>query len=115
MFDQALFDRLFNRVIIVKHDENPDHDCHIWNGQTDGKEDPYGRISYKGQTIGTHVAMWKANKGKIRKGFHIDHKCLNRLCIRLTHLQEVTGLKNQRLRVKRAKHRGNMLMCLAVK
>lgn len=115
MFDQTLFDRLIARVIVVHHDDNPAHDCHIWNGQTDGKEDPYGRTSYKGQTIGAHIAMWKAVVGKIRKGFNVDHKCCNRLCIRIEHLQEVTALKNQRLRVKRSKHKGDVFRCLAVK
>jgi hypothetical protein len=59
--------------------------------------------------------MWKAVVGKIRKGRNIDHKCTNRLCIRFEHLQEVTVLKNQRLRVKRSKHKGNVMRCLAVK
>jgi hypothetical protein len=110
MFDQALFERLFARVYVV-----PETGCHVWQGQTDGKETPYGRTTYKGQTIGAHIAMWKACNGRIRKGFQIDHKCTNRLCIRIEHLQEVTNLKNQRLRVKRAKHKGDVFRCLAVK
>jgi hypothetical protein len=111
MFDQTLFDRLFSRVII-----DPITGCHLWQGQTDGKEDPYGRTTYKGQTIGVHVAMWKACKGpRIPKGYDIDHGCVQRLCINIDHLQMVTKLKNQRLRVKRARHKGDVFRCLAVK
>lgn len=110
MFDQALFDRLFSRVTI-----DPETGCHLWQGQTDGKEDPYGRTTYKGQTIATHIAMWKAIIGRIRKGFEIDHKCTRRLCINIDHLQEVTSLRNQRLRVKRSKHKHDVFKCLAIK
>lgn len=111
MHDQALFDRLIARTVL-----DPATGCRLWQGQTDGDpDDPYGRTTYKGQTIGVHKAMFKAAKGKIRKGFDVDHKCTRRLCIEIEHLQDVTGLKNQRLRVKRAKHKGDVIRCLAVK
>ena len=110
MFDQTLFDRLFERVEIC-----PETGCHYWQGQTDGKEDPYGRTTYKGQTIGTHIAMWKAVKGKIRKGYQIDHKCTRRLCINIEHLQEVTGKRNAKLREKRKRHKHDVFKCLAIR
>jgi hypothetical protein len=110
MFDQALFDRLESRVLL-----DPVTGCKIWQGQTDGKEDPYGRVSYKGQTIGAHIAMWKAVFGKIRKGYDVDHGCNVRLCIEYTHLKPVTKLKNQRLRQKRSKYRTDALKCLEVR
>lgn len=109
MLDQQLFDRLFARCIVNEHG------CHIWQGQTDGKPDPYGRTTLKGITIATHIAMWWAHKGKPRKGMQIDHRCAVRLCINIEHLQERSNLKNSRLREKRKKHKGNVLMCLAVK
>lgn len=110
MFDSNLFERLFARVEI-----DPETDCHLWQGQTDGKADPYGRTTFKGQTIGAHIAMWRALKGKVRKGFEIDHKCTRRLCINIEHLQEVTGKRNSRLREKRKPHKGNVFKCLAIK
>jgi hypothetical protein len=109
MFDQTLFDRLFSRVSVLETG------CHVWQGQTDGKSDPYGRTTYKGQTIAAHIAMWKACKGRIRRGFQIDHRCTNRLCINIDHLQEVTGLKNARLREKRKHHKHDIYRCLAIK
>lgn len=109
MFDQALFDRLESRVQL-----DTVTGCKIWQGQTDGKADPYGRVSHKGCTIGAHIASWKANKGRIPKGYDIDHGCNVRLCIEISHLKPVTKLRNQRLKSKRAKHKGNALKCLSV-
>jgi len=109
MFDQALHDRIAARC--VRDDETG---CLLWQGQTDGDpDDPYGRTTYKGQTIAVHIAMFKAKKGKIRKGFQIDHKCTRRLCVE--HLQEVTGKKNARLREKRKKHKHDVFKCIAIK
>lgn len=111
MFDQTLFDRLMANSYV-----HPTTGCRIWQGQTDGdKDDPYGRTTYKGQTIAAHRAMWKACKGKFRKGYDIDHGCTTRLCINFDHLKEVTKLKNQRLKHKRKKHKGDVFRCLAVK
>lgn len=110
MFDQALFDRL---MTYVREDEVTG--CKIWQGQTDGKDDPYGRCSYKGCTVGVHIAMWKAVYGKIRKGYDVDHGCNVRLCIEYTHLKPVTKLKNQRLKKKRAKYKGDALKCLTIR
>lgn len=110
MFDKKLFDRLMSRVWI-----NPLTGCHIWQGQTDGKPDPYGRVSYKSVTIGAHIAMWKSVFGRIPKGYDVDHGCNTRLCINIEHLKPVTVLKNQRLKAKRAKHKGDVLKCLEVK
>jgi len=112
MFDQALYDRLIARTILDVHG------CRLWQGQTDGKKDKtniYGRTSYRGHTIAAHIAMWKAVKGRPRKGMQIDHRCANTLCIEITHLQERTNLKNSRLREKRKKHKGDVLKCLAVR
>jgi hypothetical protein len=59
--------------------------------------------------------MWKAVKGKIRKDYQIDHKCTNRLCVNMDHLQEVTVLKNARLREKRKDIKHDIIRCLAVR
>ena len=93
--------------------------CRIWLGRTDGKDEPYGRMTFKGQTIAPHIAVMKAalqRKGKkLPKGHDVDHKCNRRLCCEENHLQAVTKLRNQRLRVKRAKHKGDALRCLEVR
>lgn len=112
MLDQALYDRLIANTTL---DANG---CRLWQGRTDGKKDKtnvYGRTSFKGQTIGAHIAMWWAHKGRPRKGMQIDHRCNNTLCIEIEHLQERTNLKNSRLREKRKKFKGDVARCLGVK
>lgn len=111
---ENLIDKVYANCVI-----DPETGCRIWQGRTDGKDDPYGRMTHKGQTIAPHVAVMKAKlqrEGKkLPRGKQVDHKCTRRLCCEETHLQPVTNLKNQRLRVKRAKHKGNIFKCLAVK
>lgn len=109
-----MFEELYNRIkanCLV----DPVTGCHLWQGQTDGKEDPYGRTSYRGQTIATHIGVFKAKKGRIKKGYDVDHKCNRRLCCNEDHLQQVTKSRNNKLRIKRAKHRDDVFRCLAVK
>lgn len=109
-----MFEELYNRIMAnTIHDEETG--CRIWQGGTDGKADPYGRIKHKSHTIATHIGVWKHAKGKIKRGYDIDHKCNRRLCVEKTHLQQVTKLKNQRLRAKRAKYRDDVFRCLAAK
>lgn len=81
--------------------------CHIWTGGTsgEGRGGGYGRMSLYGCTTAVHLFMWRKFKGPIRKNYQIDHKCNNRLCCNLDHLQMVTNLKNQRLRAKRTKEK----------
>lgn len=112
MFDQALADRLLARTVLDMHG------CRIWQGGTDGKKDKkniYGRFSWRGRTIATHIGIWWAHHGRPRRGMQIDHRCNNTLCIEITHLQERTNLKNSRLREKRKKYKGDVLACLAIK
>lgn len=110
MKDQDTYDRIMARTVL-----DPETGCRIWQGQTDGKDDPYGRTTYKGQTIAVHLALWRAKKGKIRKGYEIDHKCTRRLCCEFDHYQEVTRKKNARLREKRKPHKHDVIKCLACK
>lgn len=85
--------------------------CHIWQGGTSGsgRGGGYGRICLFGQTCAVHIVVFKLFR-KIIKGKQIDHMCCNRLCCNLDHLQMVSNLKNQELKISRAKE----LYCDAV-
>ena len=119
-----MFEEVYERMIrnCVRDEETG---CLIYQGQTDGKEDPYGRISYRGTTMATHLVSWKRHKGRIPKGYDVDHKCTRRLCVEINHLMAVSKSKNAKLRDKRrrmSKRRGyeygkseHVIMCLAVK
>lgn len=51
-----------------------------------------------------HRVMVEVKRGrKIRRDLHVDHKCVNRKCIRFEHLQVVTPKKNMQLRDSRRK------------
>lgn len=109
-----MFDELYERIVAnCIRDEVTG--CLLYQGNTDGKDDPYGRISYRGTTIATHIGVWKKHKKRIRKGYDIDHRCVRRLCCEIEHLQEVTKKKNAKLREKRKKYRDDVFRCLAAK
>lgn len=50
--------------------------------------------SYK--TMGAHRYFYEKYKGKIKKGFVLDHLCRNSKCVNPKHLQEVTYTINTR-------------------
>jgi|SRR6478609_2498200 len=109
-----MYDELFERIVAgCVRDEVTG--CLLWQGGTDGKDEPYGRISYRGNKIATHIGVYKAKKGKIPKGYDIDHRCNRRLCCEETHLWAKTKKKNQQLRVKRSKYRDDVFRCLKAK
>lgn len=105
---QDIFDRIVSRVSIeflgFKINGIPSP-CWIWQGSDSGtgRGGGYGRISYLGCTTAVHILMYKIHYGRILPNKHIDHKCNNRRCCNVAHLQMVTPKKNQQLRVKRAK------------
>ena len=42
--------------------------------------------------IGAHVAAWMlANDSEIRDGWHVHHKCANKLCVNPDHLQTLSA------------------------
>jgi len=69
--------------------------CWEWTGSTKGKGG-YGQIVVGGRTYWAHRWMWERLRGPIPFGFQIDHLCRNPRCIRVEHLELVTGLENLR-------------------
>lgn len=65
--------------------------CWLWTGPL---YDGYGRIK-RGRTIWpVHRMAWVMAGGEIPEGMQIDHKCRNRACVRVSHLQVVTQALN---------------------
>lgn len=77
--------------------------CHLWTGPDSGtgRGGGYGRMSLDGQIVAVHLVVFTHYYGYIPGKKQVDHKCNQRLCCNPAHLQLVTHLKNQRLRVQR--------------
>lgn len=65
--------------------------CHIWQGKSDNG---YGRIRYKNKDLYTHRLSWAIHHGEITNGDVVHHKCANKLCLNVKHLQLVSSIDN---------------------
>lgn len=102
-------DRIRARVVI------DECGCWIWQGSTsgNGRGGGYGRLRYRGQYWAAHRLSYLAFVGPLVAGKHIDHACPkknppDRRCVNPGHLQQVTGLRNQRLRARRQADRASI-------
>jgi hypothetical protein len=69
--------------------------CWVWTGALD--KDGYGQVSVQGKTKQAHWASYENERGPVKDGLELDHKCENRPCVNPAHLQEVTHEENVRL------------------
>lgn len=77
-----------------------DRGCTQWTGATFGP-DGYGAFVLDGQTIGAHRAAWILARGAIGAGLVVRHKCDNRPCVNVEHLELGTHLDNARDCIRR--------------
>lgn len=93
----TLFDRLTSRIA------ERESGCSEYTGYI-CRHTGYGKISNSpGPPIGTHVASWLLNRGEIPDGFCIRHKCDNRKCIKIEHLEIGAPLENTRDMIERGR------------
>lgn len=68
--------------------------CHLWTGPPNGAG--YGYFKLDGRAVGAHVAACLLAGVDVPAGYEPDHLCLVKLCVRLDHLEVVTGAENKR-------------------
>ena len=90
VISRPLEDRFVERVA---EPFDPHNDCWLWTGAKTGSG--YGQI-----WLGTvhrecaHRIAYEMFVGPIPEGYHVDHLCRNRACVRPDHLQAIPGKEN---------------------
>lgn len=67
-------------------------ECLVWTGSNDGNG--YGVKTFKGRRWKIHRLVWSTFKGEIPEGADINHKCWNRACVNIEHLEVVSRAEN---------------------
>lgn len=82
--------------------------CYNWCGARNEKG--YGQFSVRrspsekanprwgNKRVIAHKWLFEVIHGKVESGFEVDHKCCNRSCVNLAHLQKLTKAQNLALR-----------------
>ena len=76
--------------------------CIVWTGALFGDRG-YGAFWLRGKTIGAHRAAYMFARGDIPDGMLVRHKCDNRPCVNIDHLELGTHADNARDAVERGR------------
>lgn len=74
-------------------DASDPNTCWVWTGNRNGQY-PYIR-GHRGLNEYAHRAIWRKAHARIPEGMQIHHRCAKTLCIRIEHLQLVSGSENR--------------------
>ena len=77
---------------------DPKSKCIIWWGATSGG---YGCVGYQGKIRKTHDLTYELANGPVPEGFELHHRCKNRRCRNLDHLEVLTRGEHQRREPRR--------------
>lgn len=76
-------------------------DCVLHKGSL--THNGYGQVSYNGKNCRAHRVAWEQEHGKIPKGKIVRHKCDNRSCINVDHLELGTPFENTKDMIERGR------------
>lgn len=93
------------RQVKYYEDENG---CFVPTGRA-LNQDGYLRVFSKieNRLVMMHRFAWEAEVGPIQKGYEIDHKCKNRHCFNVNHLQCIDG-KQHAIESNKERYRGRI-------
>ena len=69
-------------------------ECFIWTGTRN--PDGYGMIGHNNRYTSIHIFSWEQVFGPVPDDLELDHKCKQRACHRVAHLELVTRTENIR-------------------
>lgn len=70
-------------------------ECWVWTASTDPSG--YGMFCVStGRNMRAHAWAYRAARGAVPDGLHLDHLCENKRCVNPWHLEPVTPLENTR-------------------
>lgn len=90
--------KIQNNILVI--DAGYETPCHFWQGSHSGtgRGGGYPRMSLDGHTVAVHRVVYINQHGFVPSKKQIDHKCRNRMCVNVNHLEKVTHKENQRRR-----------------
>ena len=74
-----------------------------WEWQASRSKRGYGKFGWKGEQISAHRLAWIFTNGEIPSGLVVRHKCDNRACCNIAHLELGTQADNVRDRDERGR------------
>ena len=101
--------RPLNSVDALQSRINKTDSCWVWHGAI--ADNGYSKVRFRNKHTSVHRVIYEHYKGKIPKGFQVDHLCKNKLCVNPEHLEAVTPAENTR----RASKKANLLIVRIIK